>query len=206
MSEKGKSAEHCFVQVFGKPDLPFSDYPMKYYAYIRRSCEDKKKQIQSLPKQIEWCRKKARSRGIKIERFFQDTRSASKLGRTGFREMMELVEQSDEPVGILCWKISRLARNPIDEGAVKYAFIKGKIKHILAGDREYREGENQIVMGVDFSRSTQFSPELSKDVKEGMAKKNDKGWRPCRAGLGYLNDPVGLKGEKKYSKTPNAGI
>jgi len=175
---------------------------MKYFAYIRRSCEDKKKQIQSLPKQTEWCEKKALARGIKIEKVFQDTKSASKLGRDGFHKMMEAIEKSKEPVGLLCWKISRLARNPIDEGAVKYAFIRGKIKHILAGDREYNEGENQIIMGIGFSQSTQFSLELSKDVKEGMDKKIEKGWRPTYASLGYINDPYGLKGEKKIYKDP----
>jgi site-specific DNA recombinase len=50
---------------------------------------------------------------------------------------------------------------------------------------------------VDFGQATQFSIELSKDVKEGMNKKVSNGYRPVKAPYGYLNDPIGLKGEKK---------
>jgi site-specific DNA recombinase len=170
---------------------------MKYIAYIRKSSEDKKRQIQSIPRQYEWCKKEADRRGFKISRFFEDSNSAHKLYRKGFKDMVEAIEASDEPIGIITWKISRLSRNPIDEGVVKYAFIRGKIKHIVARDREYKEHESQIIMGVDFGQATQFSIELSKDVKEGMNKKVSGGHRPTKAPYGYKNDPTGLKGEKK---------
>ena len=170
---------------------------MKYIAYIRKSSEDKKRQIQSIPRQYEWCTKESKKRGIKIEKYFEDSSSAHKLNRKGFKNMVEAIEQSVEPIGIITWKISRLARNPIDEGVIKYAFIRGKIKHIIARDREYKEFESQIIMGVDFGQATQFSIELSKDVKEGMYKKVKKGYLPTKAPYGYANDPFGLKGEKK---------
>lgn len=170
---------------------------MHYFAYIRKSSEDKKRQIQSIPRQYEWCNKEAGRRGLKILRFFEDSNSAHKLHRKGFKEMVEAIENSEEPIGIITWKISRLARNPIDEGVIKYAFIRGKIKQIIARDREYKEHESQIIMGVDFGQATQFSIELSKDVKEGMNKKVSTGYRPTKAPYGYLNDPISLKGEKK---------
>jgi DNA invertase Pin-like site-specific DNA recombinase/cell division protein FtsB len=170
---------------------------MKYYAYIRKSSEDKKRQIQSIPKQYKWCKTEAERRGLKIDKFFEDSSSAHKLNRKGFKDMISAIEKSKEPIGIITWKISRLARNPIDEGVIKYAFMRKKITHILARDREYRENENQIIMGVDFGQATQFSIELSKDVKEGMNKKVSSGYRPVKAPYGYINDPVGLKGEKK---------
>lgn len=170
---------------------------MIYFAYIRKSEEDRNRQIQSIPKQYDWCKKTAEFREVKITRFFEDSRSGHKLGRPGFEQMIEQIEQSDTPIGIITWKISRLARNPIDEGKIKYAFMRGKITHIIARDREYREGENQIIMGVDFGQATQFSIELSKDVKEGMRKKIEKGFRPVKAPYGYKNDPFGKKGERK---------
>jgi len=170
---------------------------MKYFAYIRKSSEDKKRQIQSIPRQYEWCKKTAKHRNITIERFFEDCNSAHKLHRHHFQEMIDAIEHSSEPIGIIVWKISRLARNPIDEGVIKYAFMRGKIKHIIARDREYKEQESQIIMGVDFGQATQFSIELSKDVKEGMNKKISKGYRPTKAPYGYVNDPIGLKGDKK---------
>ncbi len=170
---------------------------MKYFAYIRKSSEDKKRQIQSIPKQYHWCKREAERRNIKIVRFFEDSSSGHKLNRLGFKEMIDTIEASKEPIGIVTWKISRLARNPIDEGVIKYAFMRKKIKHIIARDREYREGESQIIMGVDFGQATQYSIELSKDVIEGMSKKVSNGYRPAKAPYGYLNDPYGRKGEKK---------
>ena len=173
---------------------------MKYYAYIRKSSEDKNRQIQSIPKQYSWCKTQAERRNVKISKYFEDSSSAHKLNRQGFKDMISQIEKSKEPIGLITWKISRLARNPIDEGVIKYAFMRKKITHIIARDREYRENENQIIMGVDFGQATQFSIELSKDVKEGMNKKVSFGYRPVKAPYGYINDPIGLKGEKKIFK------
>lgn len=171
---------------------------MKYIIYARRSSEDKSKQIQSIPSQIEWATTLAKSRKIEVIKNFSDVKSGkAPYVREGFKEMMEFVHQSKASLGILCWKIDRLARNPIDEGALKYAFMQGKIKHILASDREFREGENQILMGVEFGAATQYSINLSKDVRRGMKDKVNKGWKPGTANLGYRNDYFGMKGDKK---------
>jgi len=175
---------------------------MRYIIYARRSSEDKKKQIQSIPDQLGWAEHKRQSRGLDILATYTDTKTGTKPGREGFNQMMEIIEASAEPLGIVCWKVNRLARNPIDEGAIKYAFMRGKIRHILASDREFREGENQIIMGVEFGSATQFSIDLGHDVKRGMRKKLEKGWRPGVAPLGYLNEPNGLKGEKRILPDP----
>ena len=170
---------------------------MRYFAYIRKSSKEKNRQVQSIPKQYDWIRKEAIRRGIKIDAFFEDSKSGHKLGRAGFEKMTDKIEESKEPIGIITWKISRLSRNPVDEGIIKYAFMRGKIQHIIARDREYKEGESQIIMGVDFGQATQYSIELSKDVIEGMNKKISNGYRPTKAPYGYINDTKGVKGKKK---------
>ncbi len=175
---------------------------MKYFIYCRKSSEDKKKQIQSIPDQLAWADEVAKARELEIIETFTDSKTGTKPGREGFNAMIEAVSEQAEPVGIICWKMDRLARNPIDEGAIKFAFIQNKITHILAKDREFREGENQILMGVEFGAATQYSIELSRNVKRGMKSKVEKGWKPGLAPLGYLNDYVGLKGEKKIHSDP----
>jgi hypothetical protein len=45
--------------------------------------------------------------------------------------------------------------------------------------------------------ANQFVLDLSKDVIRGLSTKNQKGWRPGMAPLGYKNDKSGLKGNKK---------
>lgn len=175
---------------------------MIYIAYIRKSTKGKNRQIQSIPKQYAWVKREAERRGIKIVFFFEDSKSGHKLGREGFEKMVQMIEKSDVPVGIITWKISRLSRNPIDEGIIKYAFMRGKIKHIIARDREYKEGESQIIMGVDFGQATQYSINLSKDVKEGLQKKVEQGYMPNKAPYGYVNDPYGEKGKRKIMIDP----
>ncbi|CAM1374625.1 recombinase family protein [Tenacibaculum xiamenense] len=170
---------------------------MKYIAYIRKSTEGNNRQVQSIPKQYHWVKREAERRGIRISLFFEDSKSGHKLGRKGFENMIQEIEKSKVPIGIITWKISRLSRNPIDEGIIKYAFMRGKIKHIIARDREYKEGESQIIMGVDFGQATQYSINLSKDVKEGLYKKVEKGFMPNRAPYGYINDSFGEKGNRK---------
>jgi len=175
---------------------------MRYFIYARRSSEDKTKQIQSIPNQLEWAERKRVERGLDVIDTFTDTKTGTKPGREAFNAMVEAIEASPEPVGILCWKVNRLARNPIDEGVIKYAFIRGKIKHILASNQEFREGENQIIMGVEFGSATQYSIDLSHDIKRGMNRKVEQGWRPGVATLGYRNDPDGLKGDKRIFRNP----
>lgn len=175
---------------------------MQYIAYVRRSTDDKKKQIQSIPNQLDWVKRTAKNLGVTVLKTFIDKQTATKPGRAGFNAMIEMVENSPEPMGILSWKISRLARNPIDEGAIKYAFMRGKIKHIYASDRQFREGENQILMGVEFGAATQFSVELSRSTLFGMERKIEMGYRPTSVPIGYLNDPYGLQGKKKIYKDP----
>jgi site-specific DNA recombinase len=168
---------------------------MKYFLYCRKSSEDKKKQIQSIPDQIEWGEGLAQDRNIEIVDTLTDEQTGTKPGRKGFNEMMMRMQRGDAD-GIIVWKIDRLARNPIDEGTVKFGFMQGYVKHIVSSDREYREGDNQILMGVDFGAATQYSLELSRNVKRGMNSKVEKGHYPGKAPLGYLNDPYGIKGEK----------
>ncbi len=173
---------------------------MKYIIYTRRSSEDKSKQIQSIPDQLEWANKKEEELGLDVVEKFTDTKTGTKPGRAGFTAMMEFIHQQTEGVGILCWKMDRLARNPIDEGNIKYAFMQKKIKHILANDRVFKEGESQVLMGVEFGSATQFSIDLAKNVNRGLQTKIQKGYRPAHVPLGYLNDPLGLKGTKKIFK------
>lgn len=170
---------------------------MKYLIYARRSSEDKSKQIQSIPDQLTWAHQIALEKSLEVIGEFTDSKTATKPGREGFNDMMMKIAESAEPLGLICWKMDRLARNPVDEGTIKYAFMQGKIKNIMAKDREFREGENQILMGVEFGAATQYSIELGRNVRRGMRSKVEKGWRPGVAVLGYINDPFGLKGEKK---------
>ena len=175
---------------------------LRYAVYARRSSEDKKKQVQSIPDQLAWAEETSKHHNLTvIGKPITDTKTGTKPGREGFSQLMELIEQGKVD-GILTWKIDRLARNPIDEGFLKYALIQGKLKHILACDRQFFEGDNQILMGVEFGAATEYSLNLSRNVRRGQKSKVEKGWLPALAPLGYANDPHGIKGNRKIYKDP----
>lgn len=175
---------------------------MQFIAYIRKSTDDKTHQVKSIPNQIEWVEEMEKRLGVEVVRTFVDKRTARKPGREGFNEMMELINSSNQPYGILTWKISRLSRNPYDEGIFKQAFVEGKIPLVYASDRQFKQGDNIILMAVEFGTATQYSIDLSTSTTFGMKKKAASGYRPTLAPLGYLNDPHGIQGEKKIYKDP----
>lgn len=175
---------------------------MKYFVYARKSSEDSKRQIQSIPAQLDWSNEIQANRNLKAISVFTDTRTATKPGRPGFGEMMTAIKNSDEPCGIICWKMDRLARNPIDEGAIKYDFMQEKIQHIIASDREFRKGESQILMSLEFGSATQFSIDLSRNVKRGLKKRLENGWWTHVVPLGYMNNPKGAFSENKIVPDP----
>ena len=65
---------------------------------------------------MEWGKKIAQERNLKILDTFVDEKTGTKPGRPAFNDMMVRMQQG-EAEGILVWKLDRLARNPIDEGS-----------------------------------------------------------------------------------------
>jgi len=175
---------------------------MKYIAYVRKSTDDKKHQVQSLPNQLDWVKKTAKDLDIELIKIFTDKKTAKEPGREGFNSMMEYIYKNPEPLGVLCWKMNRLSRNPVDAGSISYALMQQKIKHIYAIDRQFREGDNQILLGVEFGAATQYSIDLASSVIFGMNKKLEKGYRPTLAPLGYINDGGTVSGMRKIYKDP----
>ena len=171
--------------------------------YARRSDEDKKKQIQSIPRQKNWLRDQEKKWRIKLTKVWVDIKTAKAPGRPEFNDMIDFIYQADKPVRIWAWRLSRLSRNPIDEGTIKYLVTTGKIANVIVDGKIYDSQTNQILWGVDFGEATQKSLDLSRDVAEGMDDKVKKGYRPGLAPLGWINDPAGLQGEKKVFKDPD---
>jgi DNA invertase Pin-like site-specific DNA recombinase len=108
--------------------------------------------------------------------------------------------QKCEAQGILCWKIDRLSRNPIDSATIQWFLQKEIITSIRTPDREYRPEDNALLLSVESSMANQYIRDLSKNVKRGLKSKLDKGWMPCTAPLGYLNTKTEIRGENYIIK------
>lgn len=163
--------------------------------YLRKSTDTEDRQVQSIEDQRKVLTELAIERGLNIVKVISESRSAKQPGRTGFGEMMQLL-QGERADAIIAWRPNRLARNPVDGGAIQWALQNGMVKSLYTPTREYLPADNVIMLAVEFGMANQFSLELSKDVKRGMKSKAEKGWRPGLAPLGYLNDKQGEKGEK----------
>jgi DNA invertase Pin-like site-specific DNA recombinase len=165
---------------------------MKYILYARKSSEDKSKQILSLESQVGEMKKMAANLGLDIDLVYTESKSA-KLpnNRPVFLEMVKFLESTPEDYGIICWKIDRLSRNPIDSGKIQWLLQQGRIKAIQTSDRQYLPSDNVLLLNIEGSMANQYILDLSKNVKRGIQTKIEKGLWPNFAPIGYLNDGKG---------------
>lgn len=172
---------------------------MKFFIYCRKSSEDANRQIQSIDDQEKVLVELAKSKGIKDYEVLRESASAKSPGRPIFNTMLDAL-MNKKADGIMCWKLDRLARNPVDGGSINWMLQQGLIKNIITPEREYMPGDNVLMMSVEFGMANQFILDLSRNTKRGMKSKCEKGWFPGVAPLGYLNNKYCEKGEKYIVK------
>lgn len=160
---------------------------IKYFLYARKSEESEDRQALSIPSQIEVCKNLAKEHNLKIVNILYESQTAKKPGRKKFNEMIERINNG-EANGIICWKLNRLARNPIDGGNIQWLIQNGVIRHIMTPERDYKTGDNVLIMSVEFGMANQFIIDLSNDTKRGLDNKLKEGWLPNIAPIGYSNN------------------
>jgi DNA invertase Pin-like site-specific DNA recombinase len=162
---------------------------MDYFLYARKSSEDKDKQVRSIEDQLSVMRALAKEEGFHIVREFTEKRTAKMPGRPVFNDMMDRIE-SGEAQGIVCWKLDRLARNPVDAARVQWLLQENVISHIRTDERSYYPSDNVMMMGFEFSLANQYSLDLASNTKRGLHQKVKRGEYTSRAPIGYLNDRI----------------
>ena len=173
-----------------------------YVIYSRKSLEDDDKQIQSIPSQEGEMKSVASKLNLSIiQPLLSESKSAKAPGRPVFDEMMKRVDRG-EIRGILCWKLDRLARNPVDGGRIIWA-IKQHGLVIRTPHQTFSQAEdNLILMYIEFGMAQKYVDDLSRNTTRGMKAKAEKGWYPGIAPLGYLNSKVEERGNKTIFHDP----
>ncbi|HEY4508494.1 MAG TPA: recombinase family protein, partial [Candidatus Paceibacterota bacterium] len=180
---------------------------MKYFLYARKSTDVEDKQVMSIEAQLTELRAIATRDGLNIAEEYIEKRSAKIPGRSVFEEMLKRIEKG-EAQGIVCWKIDRLSRNPVDSGRISWLLQQGTIQKIVTHDRAYLPHDNVLVMSVEFGMANQYIRDLSVNVTRGLRHKARLGIYPSIAPLGYLNDPrtKTIVVDRKKSKTVHAAF
>ena len=160
---------------------------MHYFIYARKSTDVEDKQVRSIEDQLAVLRAIAKDNKIIVSREFIERQSAKKPGRPVFDEMLSLIEKG-EADGIVCWKLDRLARNPVDSGRVSWLLQEGVIQHIQTHDRNFYPTDNVLMTSVEFGMANQFILDLKANTKRGLHAKAKRGDYPGLAPIGYLND------------------
>ena len=160
---------------------------MKYFLYARKSTDVEDKQVLSIEAQLSELRTIVKRDGLEIKEEFIEKRSAKVPGRPIFEEMLMRIEKG-EAQAIICWKVDRLSRNPVDSGRISWMLQQNIIQKVITHDRVYLPQDNVLIMSVEFGMANQYIRDLSQNTKRGLRAKARQGIYPSVAPLGYLND------------------
>lgn len=161
---------------------------LRYFLYARKSSESEDRQMASIEDQFKEVNKIAVELGLQIVGVFTESKSAKAPGRKEFNEMLSQIEQGNAD-GILCWKLNRLARNPVDGGKISWMLQQRIIKHIQCYGRDYKPSDNVLMMQVEFGMANQFVKDLSTDIRRGVNSKAERGWYPSATlPIGYTHN------------------
>ncbi|GAB5417023.1 MAG: hypothetical protein Crog4KO_18900 [Crocinitomicaceae bacterium] len=162
---------------------------LRYFIYVRKSQDRSDRQVMSIRGQIAEIKRLAKMHGYIIVEVFEEQQSAKKPGRPIFNEMIDRLNNG-EADGILCWKLNRIARNPVDAGTISWMLQGNVIKAIHSLERSYLPTDNVLMMQIDFGIANQYVKDLSTDVRRGMRDKAREGWNPRSVlPIGYMHSP-----------------
>ncbi|MEX0813164.1 MAG: recombinase family protein [Chitinophagales bacterium] len=160
---------------------------MKYFIYARKSSESEDRQKASIEDQVFEAQRISEEKNLEVSDVITESMSAKSPGRNGFNKMIERIEKG-EAHGIICWKLDRLARNPVDGGKISWMLQNELIKEIQTIGRVYLPNDNVLMMQVEFGVANQYVNDLSVNVQRGMRRKAERGWFPLvNLPLGYLH-------------------
>lgn len=162
---------------------------MSYIIYCRKSSEASDRQVLSIESQEKELLGLAERQEAKISKTFRESMSAKQPGRPEFENMIKFIEAHHGSI-IFVWKLDRLARNPVDEGKVKWLLQNKTIAKIITPERIYLPDDNALISAVEFGMANQYIRDLSTNVKRGNKTKLEKGELPGLAPFGYLNDKL----------------
>jgi DNA invertase Pin-like site-specific DNA recombinase len=144
--------------------------------------------VLSIESQIKELEDFSKRLNLQISEILTESKSAKSPGRPIFNDMMKKLYKGQYS-GVVCWKLDRLARNPIDGSALVWALDQGKISEILTPHGSFKNNSSdKFLMQIEFGIAKKYVDDLSDNVKRGNRAKLERGWLPGLPPLGYLNE------------------
>lgn len=172
--------------------------PKALAIYARKSTESEDRQVLSIDSQVKELKAFAEREGIRVSQVFIESKSAKSPGRPIFNELFSLV-QKGKIDAVMCWKLDRIARNPVDGGAVIWAMEERRLQAIYTPQRVFiNTGNDKFWMQLEFGMAKKYVDDLSDNVKRGIRARIEAGWVTGTPPIGYLND----RNTKKIVKDP----
>ncbi|MFA4942777.1 MAG: recombinase family protein [Patescibacteria group bacterium] len=167
----------------------------KYFAYVRKSTEGEERQAISIESQKDKVRQFFSN--LEIVDILEEKHSAFKpYNRPVFEDMIKRIRKG-EAHGIIAWHPDRLSRNEIDASTITYLVRTDVIRDLKFSSYNFDNSPEGIMMlQLALSQSQYSSSKLSRDVKRGLEKKLEMGWKPGTAPEGYLNNKAEEQGLK----------
>lgn len=174
----------------------------RYSEYLRKSTDDKEKQVLSLSSQRDVIDRLKKNGNLLIVETVEEKMSAKRPGRPGFSRLIKLVKERKID-GIVTWAPHRLSRNSVDIGEIINLFDTGYLKEIVTESHTYRNNPMDIFMlGFHCLQAKFENDNKALDVQGGMRKCAELGIYPSCPPLGYLPDKGGIKGARKREIDP----
>ena len=156
------------------------------FAYARVSTLRQGEKGVSLQEQRDAIERYAGSRGLTIERWFEERESASHAGRQAFNQMLQLLRRG-RAQGVIIHKIDRSARNLEDWADVGKLADAGVEVHFAAENVDLRTVGGRLSADIQAVVAAHYSRNLREEVKKGFYGRLKQGFYPLRAPTGYLD-------------------
>lgn len=181
----------------------------KVVAYLRKSSKDSldgeaNKQLNSFSYQAKVVNELVRKHELELKHppFRDDHTGYYAFSRNEFEQMIKVIEDEDVH-GIVCYDLSRLARNFGDGGLILWFLQSGKIKCIYTYDKVFTDSHSdQLMVAINFAiaknSSDQTSDKTKKGIKDKVATTGHPHYPPI---LGYLGH--GKPGKREWIIDPD---
>lgn len=132
----------------------------------------------------------ASQNGLTVTEWFEELETASKRGRPFFDAMVARLRKH-EAQGVIVHRWDRTARNYSDWGTISDLADAG-VKVFCAGDNiDFGSRSGRLMADIQMVFATDYSRNLSIEVKKGQAQRLKEGYWPWCAPLGYVNNGEG---------------